>query len=95
MRDAERSEQREQAERMLQTLEALVLASSRRTEVLETVGQATDFDEAELAVRELLGVGEIAAKAELDVQLRRFTSRERAHLTSRLDELRLHIQELE
>lgn len=95
MRDEERAEAHEQAEMRLEVLEALVLASSRRAEVLEAVGHAEDFDAAELAVRDLLGVGEIAAKAVLDAQLRRFTSRERDNLASSVDELRLHLEELE
>lgn len=39
-------------------------------------GGAEDVEDAELAVRDLLGVGEIPAKAVLDAQLRRFKSRE-------------------
>lgn len=95
MRNEERAEQREMAEMRLEILEALVLASSRRAEVLEVVGHAEDFDTAELAVRDLLGVGEVPARAVLDVQLRRFTSRERTQLTSRRDELRAYLEGLE
>ncbi len=95
MRNGEGGEEREVAELRLEILEALVLASSRRAEVLDAVGQAEDFDTAELAVRDLLDVGEIGARAVLDAQLRRFTARERANLTSRRDELRLHLEQLE
>ncbi len=46
-------------------------------------------------MRDLLDVGEIAARALLDAQLRRLTSRERANLTSRRDELRLYLEQVE
>lgn len=95
MRNHERAKERETAENRLEIMEALVLASSQRAEVIEVVGNAENTNTAELAVRDLLGVGEVPARAVLDAQLRRFTSRERANLTASRDELRAYLEGLE
>ena len=94
MGDDDRAERRKQAEMRLQILDALVLATSRRTELWEAVGQADEVEDAERRVRDLLGVGEVPAKAVIDAQLRRFTSRERARLVSMRNELRRSIDGL-
>jgi DNA gyrase subunit A len=95
MWDAERTEQREHAVKRLEIVEALVLATSRRTEVLEVISGADEIEDAERELRDLLGVGEIPAKAVMDAQLRLFTSRQRAKLASNCDQLRAEIAELE
>ncbi len=83
--DAER--RKDDVER-LQILEALVSATARRAEVLQVIGDAANAPEAAAALRELLGVGEVAAEAVVDLQLRRFTEKERDRLTATLDEFR-------
>jgi DNA gyrase/topoisomerase IV subunit A len=94
MDDEERAEQREQAKNRLEMFEALSLAASRRTEVLEAVGQAADAAAAESALRQLLGIGRVPAQAIMDMQVRRFTERERDRLALMCDEVRLEVEKL-
>lgn len=83
--DAER--RKDDVER-LHILEALVSATARRAEVLQSIGDAANAPEAVAAMRDLLGVSEVAAEAVVDLQLRRFTEKERDRLIATLDEFR-------
>lgn len=75
------------AERIV-ILEALCHALDRRAEVLTAIAAALDDDEAAAAVRKLLNVPEIGARAVLELQFRRASLGERAKLQDQLAELR-------
>lgn len=87
------AERRKDDVKRLQILEALVSATARRAEVLQVIGDAANAPEAVAAVRELLGVSQVAAEAVVDLQLRRFTEKERERLTATLDEFRASLNQ--
>lgn len=74
--------------RQLLIHEALLLALDRRTEVLEAVYDADDAFAARKGVQSLLNIGDEPAAAVLDMQMRRFTARDRQYLVDRVAELR-------
>ncbi|SFT39712.1 hypothetical protein SAMN04487915_101199 [Arthrobacter sp. ov118] len=69
-------------------LEALVQAMDRRDEVFQVIDDSEDVDEAIRRVGQLLGVGELASRFVLDLQVRRFTRDQRQAIASRAEELR-------
>lgn len=72
----------------LMILDALVRAMDRRDEVFQMIEDSEDVDEARRRVGQLLGVGEVGARAVLDLQVRRLTRDQRRALASRAAELR-------
>jgi DNA gyrase/topoisomerase IV subunit A len=72
----------------LMILEALVRAMDRRDEVFQVIDDSEDVDEAIRRVGQLLGVGELASRFVLDLQVRRFTRDQRQAIASRVEELR-------
>ncbi|WP_090950652.1 DNA gyrase subunit A [Arthrobacter sp. ov118] len=72
----------------LMILEALVQAMDRRDEVFQVIDDSEDVDEAIRRVGQLLGVGELASRFVLDLQVRRFTRDQRQAIASRAEELR-------
>ena len=79
----------------LEIIEAIAAALERRDEVLGLVAAAPDTDHARDEIMRLLNVGSHPATAVLDVQVRRFTERERQKIIDEQVELRAFIQELE
>jgi DNA gyrase subunit A len=84
----EGEDRRRQVSESLAMYEALVMAMERRREVFEVVEAASDPDAAIAGVQRLLNVNEVEARAVLDVQLRRFTARDRARVVEERDRLR-------
>jgi DNA gyrase/topoisomerase IV subunit A len=76
----------------LQLLEAMVQANDRREEVFSAIETSETPDEARAAVAKLLGVGEILARAVLDMQARRWTQGERRKITDHLAMLRAELE---
>ena len=74
----------------LEVLEALVLATEHRGDVLDAVAEARDPVEARRSVALLLGIGENspAAQAVVDVRLRLFSQSEIAQLRSEIELIR-------
>ncbi|MDQ0664520.1 DNA gyrase/topoisomerase IV subunit A [Arthrobacter ulcerisalmonis] len=72
----------------LATLEALLQALERRDEVFQVVDDSENVDEAIRRVGELLGIGAVASRAVIDLQVRRFTLSQRRTMASRAGELR-------
>jgi DNA gyrase/topoisomerase IV subunit A len=85
--ERDRENQRKSLEDELLTVEALLLAVSRRGEVLSVIEAAADVDDAREKLQALLGVGWIGATAVLDLQFRRLSAREREKIMQRRDEL--------
>jgi DNA gyrase subunit A len=81
-------DQLKDARHQLEIYEAVARAQERRYEVLDAVFDADNADGAVAAVRELLDIGEVPALAVLDLQVRRFTRQDRAHVIERVAELR-------
>ncbi len=71
----------------LDILTAIERALDRRTEVFEVVARSAEPADAAAAVGRLLDVEPSGAEAVLALQLRRFSSSERAKISSELDEL--------
>ena len=76
----------------LQILEALAQATERREEVFAAIAPAETQDEARAAVAKLLGVGEIRARAVLDMQARRWTQGEQRKITDHIAVLRAELE---
>lgn len=76
----------------LQILEAVVQALERREEVFAAIEGAETQDEARAAVAKLLGVGEMEARAVLDMQARRWTQGERRKITDHIAVLRAELE---
>lgn len=73
--------------RVLELLDALVVALERHAEVGETIASSADAQEAVRRLQDLLGVSELAAVEVSNIQWRKWTREERAKLRSRRDEL--------
>jgi DNA gyrase/topoisomerase IV subunit A len=78
------------ARQELSTLDAVLLAADRRHEVLDAIAEARDPDEACRSVAEILGITEHsgAARAVVELRLRRFSRSEVARLHSERDALK-------
>ncbi|AXG12618.1 hypothetical protein [Intrasporangium calvum] len=72
----------------LDLLEAMLSAVARRQEVSDRVFEAESAEAAESAIRDLLGVDAVAAKAVLNLQLRRLAREDRSRMESDCDRLR-------
>lgn len=81
------SSERERTEERLSLLEALVTATERRTEVLDSIANAPDTEQAQAALEGLLGINEVQARAVLDAQLRLFTVAYRSRIARERDEV--------
>ncbi len=76
----------------LEILEAIVQAMDRREEVFAAIEATETLDEAAAAVAKLLSVGEIQARAVLDMQVRRWTQGERRRITGHVAVLRAELE---
>jgi DNA gyrase/topoisomerase IV subunit A len=74
----------------LAILDAMDAAIERRQELLEIVGAAPDADAARQAVMDRFAVGAEEATAVLELQVRRFSERERRRIREEAAELRRH-----
>jgi DNA gyrase subunit A len=81
-------------EERLELYAALETVLADPHDLLEVMLASTDPDAAVPALRSRFGISEIAARAVLDAQFRRVTSRERALITEGCDELRAHLETL-
>lgn len=93
MESAGLSPHEEQLERQLAVLDAVLLAASRREEVLAAVAGARDADEARQSIAHLLDVTNDAALAVVEVRLVRFSQREVARLAAERELIRTHLDE--
>jgi DNA gyrase/topoisomerase IV subunit A len=84
----EREDRRVQASESLAMYEAIVLGMERRREVFDVVEASSDPDDATVGLQRLLNVSEVHARAVLDTQLRRFTTRDRERLVEERDRIR-------
>ena len=80
--------EQELARRRLNLLDAYLGAADRRAEVLEAVARASDREEAERAVAEVLDVGEVEAQGIVDLRLARFTKAELDGIRAERESLR-------
>jgi DNA gyrase subunit A len=71
----------------LEMLDALCAALDRRREVFVVVEAADDDEDALTGVERLLGVSPVAARAVLDIQLRRLTAQGRTRLHEQREQL--------
>ena len=85
---------REVLEGQLALAEALLLAVSHRDEVMAAIDRAADAEAGVTAVQELLGIDHTPARAVLDMQLRRFATKERANTEEHCAELRRELDRL-
>ncbi|MFL4472981.1 DNA gyrase subunit A [Paeniglutamicibacter sp. MACA_103] len=76
----------------LQILEAIVQAIDRRAELFTAIEATQTHDEAIAAAAKLLGVGEIQARAVLDMQARRWTQGELRKITDHIAVLRAELE---
>ncbi|GAA1882009.1 hypothetical protein GCM10009715_30560 [Paeniglutamicibacter psychrophenolicus] len=76
----------------LQILEAIVQAFDRREEVFAAIAPAETHEEACAAVEKLLGVGEMEARAVLDMQARRWAQGEQRKITDHIAVLRAELE---
>ncbi|MFE5839320.1 DNA gyrase subunit A [Arthrobacter sp. NPDC056493] len=81
-------EDERQTRQELMIVDALVQAMDRRDEVFQVIEDSEDSEEAIRRVGHMLGVGELASRAVLDLQARRFTREQRQAIASRAEELR-------
>lgn len=76
-------------------LNALLTAGERRNEILDTVGQATDRDDAQARLQDRFGFHRHQALVVLDMQVRRFTQEGQAEIARRRDEVRSLLESLD
>ncbi len=87
--------ERERKQDLLTLVEALVDAQLRRAEVLSVVESSTDSEEAVSRLAALLGLTDAhSAQAVLDMQIGRWTQRNRERLIEERDSLRAALREL-
>ena len=72
----------------LAVLDAYLLATERRVEVMEAVAEARDRDEARRSVALLLGITDNAAQGVLDLRLVRFSQNDVAEVRAEREGLR-------
>lgn len=84
MHDAPRDER----EQTIAILDALLVAIDRRAEVVDVIFETDSHAEQVDAVRTLLGIGGVEARAVLDLQLRRLSRWERSTIQNELERLR-------
>ena len=92
--DEDRGAARQGLEARLAIAEAMLLAISRRDEVLRLVGDADDDDAAREQLQSLLGVDLVSANAILDMQFRRLPTSQRAIIRRHRDELLQQLRDL-
>jgi DNA gyrase/topoisomerase IV subunit A len=85
-------ETREKTLMEVQLLESLVQAIDRREEVFRAIESTETDGEARDAVAALLGVGEIGARAVLDMQARRWTLGHRRTIAGHIKMLRSELE---
>lgn len=78
----------------LSLLDALNSALDRRSDVLHVIEESQDAAEAHQAVRSLLGVDDIGARAVLALPLHRLTRSERARIAEERLEVERHLDEM-
>ncbi len=87
--------ERERKQDLLTLVEALIDAQLRRAEVLSVVDSSTDSEEAVSRLAALLGLTDAhSAQAVLDMQIGRWTQRNRERLIEERDSLRAALREL-
>lgn len=72
----------------LEILDAFILATERRDELIRIVGGAVDADAARAALMAAWDLNEVQATAALDLQIRRFANHERGRIAAERDDLR-------
>ncbi len=82
---------RQRAMERLAILDAIVTALDRRAEMMEIVGAAEDADEARNQLRTAFDLTETEATAVLDLQIRRFATRERQQISRERDNIRAQV----
>jgi DNA gyrase subunit A len=75
----------------LEALDAVALAFARRDELIALVASASDSDDARTQLRAAFGVSEIQATVVMDLQISRFSERERERVLSERDRLRAEL----
>jgi DNA gyrase/topoisomerase IV subunit A len=72
----------------LEVLDAILIALERRSEVIDVVAESESADEAKASLRVLLGISDLSATANLDLQIRRLAKRERARILEERNRVR-------
>jgi DNA gyrase subunit A len=75
----------------LAILDALVTAIERRAELIEIVASAENADQARSQLATAFDLNEIQATAALDLQVRRFATRERQRINDERNEIRAEL----
>ena len=76
----------------LQILDAFCAVIERREEFMDVVSSAPSAEDARVAVAEMFDLDELQAMATLDLQVRRFATRERDLIVAERDELRQRVE---
>lgn len=71
----------------IEILSAVLAAIDRRAEVWALVGTSSTADEARANLEDLLGISSVAARAVLDLQVRRFAVQEVSRIREELEQL--------
>ncbi|GAA0951029.1 hypothetical protein GCM10009554_51850 [Kribbella koreensis] len=84
----------EAAEQRVRIFEGILVAVDRRVELLDIVANAASTDVALQALSRHLGLDEIQAQAVLDLQVRRFSTGERAKIVEILASAKEYVADL-
>lgn len=92
--DVEPDERRRQLAERLEILEAVAIGVERRAELLDVVASAPDLEAATTRLADAFGLNRTQATVILDLQVRRFSEDQRAHVEEEVGRLRDTLRQL-